>query len=750
MTISDQNNCTTVISIDIEAPSDMVLKMAGTDVDCNGNTNAQASVSVTGGTPPYNYQWNDAMLQTDKTAINLPAGAFKVLVTDNQQCIQSDSIELFEPTELMVDTIIQHVACFGGSNASITSAVTGGTPPYSYEYQLPDNTIVTTPNLNNITAGHYILTVTDDHNCQVVLSIDITEPSAVNLTFANSDTICFGANNGFTEVNITGGTAPFTYLWSNSKTTKNIVDLTANNYIVTVTDAAGCSYTDHTTIIEHGEIKATLNQTPALCRDEANGAAVVQEIMVNGSTIPKSNFSFLWNSTPQQTTFDAYQLTGGKTYEVTLTDNTSGCTAVENIEIGNPDALTGKIVQVNGITCKGRVDGSAEIVGVGGTPAYAYQWDASANNQIGATASNLGKGRFTAQITDANGCTSSIEVEIDEPNAISLAFDIKNVNCSGEATGIINSIVNGGEQPYNYLWTLGQTTPNIENINAGSYDLTVTDNRGCTEVQSATVTEPGAPLVGTTETQNITCNGDRDGYILITPSGGTAPYEYGLNGDTPNHVNNKVGLYPGDYQVVIIDARGCKATLPTQTLSQPAAVELDLGPNLIIPYGDSVLMNPSVENAFGNVTYQWSTSSQESLSCYDCRAPWVTPAYQEYVYLTVVDEHGCSAESQVLFNVTKTTKILVPTGFSPNGDGQNDVLYVLGEDDVIIESFGIFDRWGEQVFLAEEVDINDFTVGWDGTFRGQPLPTGQYAWQLKVKMPDGRTEFLQGFSTLLR
>jgi len=163
-----------------------------------------------------------------------------------------------------------------------------------------------------------------------------------------------------------------------------------------------------------------------------------------------------------------------------------------------------------------------------------------------------------------------------------------------------------------------------------------------------------------------------------------------------------------------------------------------------------VLMNPSVENAFGNITYQWSTSSQESLSCFDCPAPWAFPAYQEYVYLTVVDEHGCSAEAQVLFNVTKTTKILVPTGFSPNGDGQNDVLFVLGEEDVVIESFGIFDRWGDQVFLVEDADINDFTKGWDGTFRGQPLPTGQYAWQLKAKMPDGRTEIMQGFSTLLR
>ncbi len=750
VTITDQNNCTAVISIDIEAPSDMVLNMAESDVDCNGNNTGQASVSVSGGQPPYQYQWNDALLQTDKTAINLPKGVFKVLVTDNQQCIQSDSVEVFEPTELLVDTLIQHVACFGGSDASITPTVTGGTPPYSYEYQLPDNTTETTPNLNNIVAGNYILTVTDDHNCQVVLSITITEPSAVNLAFANSNTICFGADDGFTEVNVTGGTAPFTYLWSNGETTKNIVDLAANTYQVTVTDAAGCSYTDQTTIDAHGEIIATLNQTPSLCHDEANGAAIVQEINVNGATMPKSNYSFQWNTSPQQTTFDAYQLIGGNTYQVSITDNTTGCAITEDIEIGNPDALAGKIVQIKGITCKGRIDGSAEIIGSGGTPAYTYQWDASANNQVGNIANNLGKDRYTATITDANGCTSTIEVEIDEPDAIALSFAVDNVNCSGEATGAIQSTVTGGEQPYNYLWTLGQTTANIENINAGTYELTVTDNRGCTEVQSTNVTEPGAPLAGSTATHDITCNGGRDGSILITPSGGTAPYQYSLDGATPSNISNKVGLYPGDYQVVIIDSRGCTAALPTQTLSEPAAVELDLGPNLILPYGDSVLMNPSISNAVGDVTYSWSTSSQESLSCFDCRAPWAFPSYQEYVYLTVTDENGCSAEAQVLFNVTKTTKILVPTGFSPNGDGQNDVLFVLGEEDVVIESFGVFDRWGEQVFLVEDADINDFSKGWDGTFRGQPLPYGQYAWQLKAIMPDGRTEILQGFSTLLR
>ena len=750
VTITDQNSCTTVISIDIEAPSDMVLNMSKTDVDCNGNNTGQTSVNVTGGMPPYQYKWDDANLQTDKSAINLPAGVFKVLVTDNQQCIQSDSIEVFEPTELIVDTLVQHVACFGGSTASITSTVSGGTAPYSYEYQLPDNTIITTPNLSNIIAGNYILTVTDDHNCVVVLSITITEPASVSLAFANSNTICFGENTGFTEVNVTGGTAPFSYKWSTDETSKNIKDLAANDYQVTVTDAAGCSYTDQTTILEHSKIEATLNQTPALCHNEANGAAVVQEIKVNGAVVPKTKYSFLWNSTPQQNDFDAYQLTGGKTYEVTITDNITGCSATESIEIDNPTALTGNVVLITGISCKGRIDGSAEIVGVGGSPGYSYQWDASANNQVGAIASNLGKGRFKAEITDINGCTSTIEVDIDEPDAISLSFVEDNVNCSGEATGAINSHVTGGEQPYSYLWTSGHTTANIKNITAGTYELTITDNRGCTEVQSTDVTEPGAPLVGSTQTTDITCNGGRDGVILISPSGGTAPYEYSLNGATPSNISNKVGLYPGDYQVVIIDYRGCTAALPTQTLSEPAAVELDLGPNLIIPYGDSVLMNPSVLNAVGSVDYHWSTSSQNSLSCFDCRAPWVSPTFQEYIYLTVEDENGCSAEARVLFNVTKTTKILVPTGFSPNGDGQNDVLFVLGEEDVIIESFGIFDRWGEQVFLIEDVEINDFSKGWDGTFRGQPLPTGQYAWQLKAKMADGRTEVLQGFSTLLR
>lgn len=750
VTISDQNNCSSTLSINIDAPSDMVLNMTETDVDCNGSFTGQTSVNVTGGSPPYLYQWNDAMMQTNKTAINLPAGLFRVVVTDNQQCVQSDSIHVAEPTELKVDTTIQPVSCFGASTGSIHTTVTGGTPPYSYEYTLPDNTTVQASNLDDIPAGTYQLTVTDDHNCQVQLSIIITEPAAVALSFANSDTICYGAQNGFAQVNVTGGTAPYTYQWNTSDTTQKITNLAANDYQVTVTDMAGCQYSSQTTILEHDEIIAHLSQAPALCHDEANGAAAIQEILVNGATRPLANYQFSWNTSPQQNTFDAYQLTGGQTYEVTITDQLTTCTTTQSIEIGNPDALTGKILQVTGVTCKGRLDGQAEITGVGGTPSYQYQWDASANNQTTAVAQNLGKGRYSANITDANGCMVSIEVEIDEPDAIQLSFEVDDVKCSGEATGSIQSHVNGGEQPYNYDWSVGMTTPDLIDITAGNYTLTVTDSRGCTEVQATDVTEPGAPLIGTLATQDITCHGGRNGSIFITPDGGTSPYQYSLNGESLNSNSNKLGLSAGDYQVLIQDARGCTTILPTTTLTEPEAIEVDLGPNLLIQYGDTLPMNPSINNAVGDLTYQWSTGSQESLSCFDCPAPYAYPKFQEYIYLTVIDENGCTADAQLLVNVQKFTKIFVPTGFSPNGDGQNEILYVLGEDDVVIESFGIFDRWGEQVFLVEDADINDITKGWDGTYRGQLLPTGQYAWQLKAKMPDGRTEILQGFSTLLR
>ena len=750
VTITDQNNCTGLVSFDIQAPSDMVLTMNKTDVDCNGNNSGSASVAVSGGTAPYTYQWNDALLQTNKTAISLPANVYKVVVTDFKQCVQSNTIEVNEPTELVVDTIVQSISCFGASNGAITTAVSGGTPPYTYEYTLPDLTQKTTPNLENIPAGTYQLKVTDAHACQVDLTIVVSQPAPVTLSFTNSDSICFGAQSGFTQVNVTGGTAPYTYLWDNAGTTQKIENLAANTYTITVTDAAGCTYSDQTTIAQHNEFTAQLTQTPALCHDATNGAASVQTILINGATQPTNNYQFAWNTTPAQTNYDAYQLTGGQSYQVTITDKITGCTITNSIQIGNPEALAGKIVQVQDVTCKSLADGTAEVTGIGGTPDYSYQWDAAANNQTTATATQLAKGHYAVEITDANGCKSSINVDINEPNPLQIDLVTTDVNCAGEATGAIQSTVSGGHSPYRYLWQNGAQTADLQDITAGRYDLTVTDDNGCSEQQSTEITEPGEPLTATATTKDITCNGGRDGQILIASNGGTAPYLYSINNDDFTGINNKVGLFPGTYSITVKDARGCTTTIPEETITQPEAIELDLGPDIALAYGDSLQMMPDIQNAVGDITYEWTSATGDILSCTDCPNPMVSPSFQNFIYLYITDENGCSANAQIRLIVSKHTKIFVPTGFSPNEDSQNDRLYVVGDSKARIAYFTIFDRWGEEVFHIEDVPINDPDSGWDGTFRGEPLPTGQYVWQLQITMPDGRLEKLQGFSTLLR
>ncbi len=751
VTITDMSDCAKVIDIDILSASDIELKVTSTDVDCFGNDNGSATVNVeSGGNAPFTYQWNDPLNQTDKAATNLPAGEYKIIVTDNTQCVAIETVKILEPEELQVDTTLHHIDCFGASKGNIATTVTGGTMPYTFTYTLPDNTTASTENLNDIPAGTYLLNVTDANNCQVNLIIIINEPAPVSLAFANSDPICYVASDGFTQVNVMGGTLPYTYTWSTNETTQAINNLSADTYGVTVTDGAGCVYDAETIITEHEEILATITQTSALCRDDATGSAVVQEVLLGGSSQAKTNYNFTWNTTPSQTTFDAYQLLGGASYEVVIEDNVTGCSATHSIEIDNPAALTGKVTALTGVTCKGRADGQAEIVGVGGTPSYTYQWEANANNQTGAIATNLPKGTYRATIEDVNGCQSEIEIEIDEPNAIEITLAIEDVKCSGDATGTIRASVVGGEAPYQYAWDMGQTTNELNGLVAGNYNLTVTDTRGCTESQGDEIAEPSESLLGSTETKDITCNGGRNGQILIAPTGGTAPYRYSLNGEPFSPNPNKVGLYPGNYEVIIQDVRGCLDTLPIDNINEPEAIIVDLGPNLNISYGDTIQLNTDVQNAFGNTTYQWTTGSGASISCTDCASPFAYPSFQEYFYVAVRDENGCTGEAKILFNVNKTTQIFVPTGFSPNDDGLHDKLFVLGEEDVILESFSIFDRWGEKVYEVKDFTTNDATSGWAGTFRGENLPSGQYAWQLKAIMADGRIEFLQGLSTLIR
>ena len=211
-----------------------------------------------------------------------------------------------------------------------------------------------------------------------------------------------------------------------------------------------------------------------------------------------------------------------------------------------------------------------------------------------------------------------------------------------------------------------------------------------------------------------------------------------------------IALRAGEYRVSVIDANGC--TFPTMTVSveEPEPIIIDLGEDRIIQYGDTARIIPQISGTYPIVRYQWSPADSSWVGCFDCPNVQVFPDYQRDLYLTVTDANGCTAEEWVRIVVRKDFPIQVPTGFTPNNDGQNDRLTVHGLPGIEIIWFRVFDRWGEQVFENAEFETNDPAAGWDGRFRDRQLNSGVYLWQLEARLPDGRRELFQGQTTLIR
>ncbi len=212
-----------------------------------------------------------------------------------------------------------------------------------------------------------------------------------------------------------------------------------------------------------------------------------------------------------------------------------------------------------------------------------------------------------------------------------------------------------------------------------------------------------------------------------------------------------LGLAPGLYRAAAMDANGCIVERTELGVAEPGPFVIDLGPTINLRYGDSILLD--VNSTGGTLpmsVYQWTATDTSALSCQDCRTPWLSATEQTTVYLQALDRSGCLARSLVNVIVEKDFPVQVPTGFTPNNDGENDRLIVHGLTGIDISNFQLFDRWGELVFEQNDFPVNSESHGWDGTMRGQELNGQVFIWQLEAVFPDGKKRRFHGQTALIR
>ncbi len=749
VTVTNQNGCTATACAEIAEPEALTLDHILDHAGCSGANDGSIAVQPSGGTPPYQYSW--AHGDTDSLATGLGAGSYEVTVTDAHGCTASMSFTVEEATPLELSFTATDVACFGDATGSIDLQVDGGTPPYVYLWSGPNGFSSDQPSPGSLVAGDYFVTVTDALGCTASLAVSIAQPaSALSVSLQQTNPVlCHQAANGALEAYTSGGTPPYTYTWSTGSQSAQIDGLGPGAYAVTVTDAQGCTASANAAFDALGEILIELEATDASCHNGSDGQAVVTGIRYGSQPADLQHFVISWSTSPPQFGAQAFALQGGQTYTVTATD-TLGCTGTATVTIGNPPSIGYEIEEVRHVTCPDGADGSIRVRGQGGVPPYSYQWDANAGSQTSATATGLAAGTYAVTIADANGCTTQASATLTEPDPWQVSFKVQDVDCYNAKTGSIEAIVAGATPPYGYVWENGHEAATIENIAAGTYGLTITDARGCSYTTSATVSAPGEPISATFDTDDVSCFGYSDGKIYVYPDGGTPPYTFSVDGRPFVGASTLLGLSAGHHFITIRDSKGCEWQSQGVFIDQPDPIVVDLGPDTTINFGDEIRLVPQISNADTIVRYIWSPDDTAVVHYPDWARPFVRPLAPTLFELVVEDQNGCRGSDQKMVFVATWRNVQVPSGFSPNGDGLNDLLRVHGDSDVHVDVFRVFDRWGEMLYEATDFQVNDAQVGWDGTFQGQPMPQGVYIWYVEATFQDGSKAVFKGNTTLIR
>ncbi|KAB2859327.1 MAG: T9SS type B sorting domain-containing protein [Flavobacteriales bacterium] len=804
--------CITVTGLNITTSS--------SNANC-GASNGSATVNVTNGTGPYTYLWSPNGGH-QPTANGLQAGTYTVLVTDAVGCTATQNVTVGSGAAPgNISATATNVSCFGGSDGSVSVNVNGGQQPYTYSWSNGANT----QTINGLSAGTYQVTVTTANGCTTIATATVTQPASLLevATSANAVT-CFGNNNGSATALASGGTTPYQYSWNTTpiQTGATATNLTANNYIVTVTDNNGCQATQTISVAEPEELSINLiNQQNVSCFNANNGAI---DVNISGGVAP---YHYLWNNGTINGGNSLNNLFAGN-YTLVVTDN-NGCTDNANFSITQPSELTSTITNQQQITCYGLTNGSLTNTASGGTPPYTYNWSNGATNS---TANNLGVGNYYAWVSDANGCSSVANATIYQPTPITTTVSADVMICPGETT-TLQAQSTGGTGILTYSWSNGFNGQNniVSPLTETVYTVFSTDENGCSgniattsvelnDINFATLTafgddnicvgetaelyatfNPGkgtyiyswdnglgnslipmavAPTTTTNYTITVTdeCGNSISDNVLVqvnplpavqipsqaavaceevtfnfqnqfgNPSGSTFNWNFGDNTFSTNQTPVKSYQQSGNYTVTLIVTTpfGCTdlATASIQAIVNPVArAAFEFTPDEELTTNNAKLQ--FINNSTDATIYRWNfgdgktSSVEEPLHTYQDKGNYL-------ITLITNNNFNCADTTSKEITINPEYNFYIPNAFTPDKDGLNEVFTAVGEE---IEEFSmqIFNRWGEKIF-----ETHDLEKGWDGRAKdGSDIAQQDvYVYNIRLKDYRGKLHTMQGKVTLIK
>jgi gliding motility-associated-like protein len=764
-TVEDAAGCLDTMSTVLINPTQLVLDSAiGTDVVCNGDDNGTINLYAQGGTGTLTYSIdNDTTYGAASSFTGLAPNTYLVWVKDANGCTDSTQVIIQEPAPISIPNLVDSVVCFGTATGQIQILPQGGNSPYSYGWgpAVSNGTIA-----SNLIAGTYTVTVADAKGCWEDSTFVVYEPAQFTYTTDSLNANCNLPDGWAAVTSFAGGTGTYTYNWdaaAGNQTTDTAFNLVPGNYNVTVTDGNSCDTTITITVGNNPLFTTSITDVVNVkCKDGADGSATA-----NGSD-PLVNYTYSWNTVPVQNTQTATGLQAGIWYVVTVTDPATTCFEKDSVLLTEPDSVT--IVATGTQTICAGQSADLSVTAQGGSGTYTYTWDnglgVGQNQTVSPAPGSVTN--YTVFATDDSLCTSApATVTVTVYQELTVVASPNDTICTYESTQLNATPNFGNGGPYSYSWSpsagLNNSTisnPTANPTQATMYYVTLSDGCSPDVVDSVFVGEWALPIASADATGNVCID---DGWVtfsntsnVTTTDTNTVTWLFGDGSyatspwDTISHPYTNAGIYTVSMAVSTPANMGaCRDTIVVVPYVEIYALPI---PDFLSEPNPTTMFEPEVEFSSAPTlgfpaAWHWDFAGLDS-------SIFPNPIYQfpndtsgvYSVTLTVTDMYGCVSSITKTVIVNGEFGLFVPNTFTPDFDNKNDVFMAKGFG-IAKEDFSllIFDRWGEKIFEAHDID-----QGWDGFYKGVRVKTDTYVWKIIFKDVNGEKHVKHGHVNIIQ
>jgi gliding motility-associated-like protein len=653
-------NCPSKDSIYINQGSIFTINTTGYSPSCKGYLDASAKVRVIGTNGPFSYRWSNS--STLDSIASIPAGRHIVIVSDKDNCQQTDSLNIPEPQGIDAHWVTDsHITCYGGSNGKGHIQVTSSLKPSQYNW----TTLIAVDSfLNNLSAGNYLgsyrYTNLANKVCDQAYSFTITQPDSIYLHIVKTDNSCFGETKGKIAVLPIGGYGDFLFYFDHLEYTVGFKDNLANGtFNIYVKDAKNCQSSSQPIIITSpSRLKYNIVANNPSCAQVSNGLLLINH--PDGGVVP---YTFSYNQGPFGYE-NIFPNLGVGAHTIKMRD-ANDCIFSQNFSLFPSYTLLAKPDILEDSKCPLSNTGRIHLDILNGASPYKiyHNSDSSEIATLKFQLDGLKKGAHAIKIIDNNKCSWLSQYQINEPDTIKLNSIVNHESCFGKNDGrIVAEIINGGTLPYSSLsWYNANNAllANAQSLSPGNYFLRFKDNRNC-------LYEYRFPILGKLElkanltiSNPINCYGYNSGKVKSQTTGGNPPYQFNWKNLLTTNTDEAANLPAGNYVLEIKDADNCMITDSIQLL-QPKPIRLESlkikdadCPN--IPNGAIAIQ--CLDNNGSNTLLKYKLKNKTEYSLSNNMGSLAQGIYT----IVVQDSIGCEKEFLGEVKIDKSLEVQMPT-----------------------------------------------------------------------------------------